>query len=133
MRPTVSYIQNHGWHVGRLLWWPALLLLGQPVALAAGALDLGLRALTGVDAPFVLVAPLGMLLVAMARVQRRHEQGTIVVDRILRLRDMRVDTVRESVEPARFRRWLFIDTALWAGVAVGWSVLPVLLVLRNYQ
>ncbi|MCC7055663.1 MAG: hypothetical protein IT355_20495 [Gemmatimonadaceae bacterium] len=131
MRPTISYIQDHGWHAGRLLWWPVLVLLGQPVGILAAGIDLGLRALTGVDAPFVLLSPMAMGLVAWSRVRRLRSRGVVVVDRVFRIRDMRVDTVRRALEPERFTRWVRIDACLWAGAVAAWAVLPVALLLSE--
>lgn len=71
MRMEISYCEGYGWHCGRLIMWPALLLLGVISAFVAVFLEVVLRKVTHLPLPFALAVPFLFLYILRLRLVRR--------------------------------------------------------------
>ncbi|MBK7906576.1 MAG: hypothetical protein IPJ78_08420 [Gemmatimonadetes bacterium] len=126
MRPKISYVQGHGLHVGRLLWWLPLMLgslVGWPIL--AGA-DLFVRMWSGhQNVPFGLVVPLYLGYRAIRRYRALRAGGTMVLDRVFRAPGSEIELARAEQEPDRFAQLLRLEAWLMGSVVAAWSAAPI--------
>jgi hypothetical protein len=70
MKGYIAFTKDHGIHVGRLLVWPALLLMCVFGIFVLVPVELILRSATRLDFPFALLAPAGILFYLAVRTRR---------------------------------------------------------------
>ena len=114
MRASLSYIPGYGWHCGRLLLWPALLLyslFGTIPWLAAQALA---SVLIPFHWPIGLLGPALFGLWGWSRVRRKLRGEPFVWNRFWD-DDSDVDVIHRHHDERRWRSLLRMEVVAWGG------------------
>ena len=80
MRPRLQYVQGTGWHCGRLLMWPVLLLGGGVGAVVITVPQLMLQTLLHIRIPFGLVVPAAVGWRVHRRLERKRQGEPFTYD-----------------------------------------------------
>jgi hypothetical protein len=115
MRPRLQYISGLGWHCGRLLLWPLLLLAALLSSFVVGPLQLVLQALLQVRLPFGLVVPLGIGLLVARRLRRKLGGEPFTYDPLLMdaVSEWEIRQINRMEHPVQFRRIYQFEILMW--------------------
>src|SRR5918998_241733 len=109
MRAQLMYVQDYGWHAGRLLLWPVLLFY----ALFGVFPWLMLEAIASLFVPDSWpVAMLGPVLLALwtwRRVRRKLRGEPFIWEHVLIESYGKVDSVHRHLEPGRWRMLMGLE------------------------
>jgi hypothetical protein len=132
MRPTISYVVGYGLHVGRLLWWPPLMLASLVVWPIFVGADLFLRLWTGYKwVPFGLIVPLFLSYKALRRYYDLRDGGVLILNRIFKRDGVDFEIIRAEQAPERFASLLRLESWLMGSIVVAWSVGPLWLIVAH--
>lgn len=131
MKARICYVTGYGWHVGRLLWWPVLLLSAVLGGFVASVLQSAAVVLSGLPLPYGLLFPLTILLLARRRLRDRL-QGTKPF-----AYDPYFDDASELdlIWPdagSRFRRLLYVEILMWGSIVAAAAHMPTVMAARQF-
>ncbi len=112
MKPRISYVTGYGWHCGRLLLWPVLLVASVVVFFVLLPFQLVLQGWSGVRLPFGLVVPIAAALLVARRLRRKLRGEPFLYDPLFDDAS-EVDLIRRDERPVAFRRLLDFELLIW--------------------
>jgi hypothetical protein len=114
MRPGLSYVHGYGWHCGRLLLWPVLLLYSLVAIVPWMMLEALASVLTPFHWPVGLIGPALFALWGCKRIRRKLRGEPFVWDPYWR-DDSEVDLIHRQHDERRWRSLLRMEVAVWGG------------------
>jgi hypothetical protein len=114
MRGRISYVQTYGWHAGRLLVWPTLLVGAVVGVFPAVIFEVLLILATGRPWPYAIVWPLLLALWIRRRLRRKLRGEPFVWDPVFDDAH-ELDLVHRHLEPRRWRMLFRLEILIWGG------------------
>ena len=114
MRASISYIPGYGWHCGRLLMYPAVLLFSLVAVIPWFAAQAVASLFVPFHWPVGLAGPAVFALWGWCRVRRKLRGEPFVWDPFWG-DDAEVDLVRRHHDERRWRSLMRMELAVWGG------------------
>src|SRR5688572_22365821 len=114
MRAGISYVRGYGWHCGRLLMWPALLLYSLVAVIPWLAVEVVASLFLPIHVPVGLVGPTLFAVWGWSRIRRKLRGEPFVWDRFWG-DDSEVDLIHRHHDERRWRSLMRMELAVWGG------------------
>ena len=115
MRAALSYIPGYGWHCGRLLLWPAVLLYSLVGIFPWIVVEALASVVTPFHWPVGLVGPALFALWGWRRIRRKLRGEPFVWDPFWRDDHADVDLIHRHHDEQRWQSLLRMELAVWGG------------------